>query len=71
MNTSNTRMISMSAVPPKYADNAPNEPPMAMPIAFTATATKSELRPPCRILDRMSLPLGSVPRKWPEEKAGR
>ena len=45
-------------------------PPTARPSRFTATATVSDERPPYRIREKMSLPLGSVPSTCPGENAG-
>ena len=64
-------MIVASRHPPMYAATAPSSPPSTMPIACTASAISSDARPPYRRRDHSSFPTGSVPRKWPEENAGR
>ena len=59
--TSTSRMITVSANPPRNPASAPKVAPIAKAIATTVTAMGNEWRAPCRVRLRTSRPSASVP----------
>ena len=66
-NTSQARMMILSATPPIYPATIPSTDPTSTCRKTAAAAIKSDAVPPVKSLVSTSRPSWSVPRMWPDQ----
>ena len=63
-NTSITRVMTVSVMPPKKPANAPNSRPMMTEMAVAVKPMRSDTRAPYTMRLNRSRPMASVPNQW-------